>query len=82
MYKNPDLSSTTSTEGYIRFVLNNAPLPVDGLSTYDRAVNGFCSVKKFLDEVPRLTKEAMYQKACFGSYNPTLSVGNGQPPRP
>ncbi|CEJ62210.1 hypothetical protein PMG11_10717 [Penicillium brasilianum] len=81
LYKNPDLSSSSDTVDYIRFVLNNAPLPLNGLSACDGAVNGFCPVKKFLDQVPRLTKEATYQKACFGSYNTSVSVGNGQPPQ-
>jgi hypothetical protein len=80
MYKNPDLSSKSDTEQYIRFVLNSAPLPLDGLSACDGSVNGFCPVKNFLSHVPQLTKEAMYQEACFGSYNTSISVGNGQPP--
>ncbi|KAJ5994695.1 hypothetical protein N7481_001672 [Penicillium waksmanii] len=77
MYKNPDLSSQSDTTGYVRFVLNNAPVSVDGLC--DNAVNGFCSLGAFLRQVPNLTKEAMYQEACFGNYNITTQVSNGQP---
>lgn len=79
MYKNPDLSSKSDTTDYIRFVLNNAPVPVDGLKPCDGSVNGFCEMRKFLDYVPELTKQAMYQEACFGDYNITTQVGNGQP---
>ncbi|KAJ5096439.1 hypothetical protein NUU61_005795, partial [Penicillium alfredii] len=79
MYKNPDLSSKSGTTDYIRFVLNNAPVPLDGVNTCAGSVNGFCPLKKFLDQVPHLSKEAMYQQACFGSYNITSQVGNGQP---
>lgn len=79
MYENPDRSSMTDTTDYIRFVLNNAPVPVDGLKPCEESVNGFCDMKKFLDYVPELTKQAMYQEACFGDYNITTQVSNGQP---
>ncbi|KAJ5557963.1 hypothetical protein N7461_001935 [Penicillium sp. DV-2018c] len=78
-YKNPDLSSKSDTTDYIRFVLNNAPVPLDGLKVCDGSVNGFCKVDHFLSAVPGLVKEAMYQEACFGDYNITTQVGNGQP---
>lgn len=81
-YKNPDLSSKSNTTDYIRFVLNNAPLPLDGLSACDGSVNGFCKVSQFLGAVPKLNEEAMYQEACFGDYNITTQVGNGQPIKP
>ncbi|KXG51775.1 Histidine phosphatase superfamily, clade-2 [Penicillium griseofulvum] len=81
-YKNPDLSSNPYTTDYIRFVLNNAPVPLDGLKVCDGSVNGFCKVKNFLSAIPDLNKEAMYQEACFGDYNITSQVGNGQPRKP
>ncbi|CAG8145991.1 unnamed protein product [Penicillium salamii] len=81
-YSNPDLSSESNTTDYIRFVLNNAPLPLDGLSACDGSVNGFCKVGKFLRDIPKLNEQAMYQKACFGDYNITTQVGNGQPIKP
>ncbi|KAJ5284793.1 hypothetical protein N7524_000099 [Penicillium chrysogenum] len=80
MYKNPDLSSSSGTTDYIRFVLNNAPVPLEGLSPCKGSVNGFCGMKEFLDYVPELTKQAMYQRACFGDYNVSTQVPNGQPP--
>lgn len=79
LYKNPDLSSKKNTTDYIRFVLNNAPVPVDGLKACEGSVNGFCPLKEFLREVPDLTEQAMYQEACFGNYNISKQVGNGQP---
>ncbi|KAJ5085243.1 Histidine phosphatase superfamily clade-2 [Penicillium argentinense] len=79
LYKNPDLFSK-STEHYNRLALNNAPVPLDGLSAC-QSVNGFCSVKSFLRQVPKLTKEAKYEEACFASYNATISADNGQPPK-
>jgi 3-phytase len=78
MYKNPELSSQDTTD-YIRFVLNNAPVSVEGLEPCKGSVNGFCDMKKFLNYVPELTKQAMYQEACFGDYNTTSQVPNGQP---
>ncbi|BCS22673.1 histidine phosphatase family protein [Aspergillus puulaauensis] len=80
MYKNPDLTSQSDTQQYIRFVLNNAPLPLDGLSACNGSVNGFCPLKSFLGEVPELTKQAAYQEACFGNYNASIPVGDGKPP--
>ncbi|KAJ5224949.1 hypothetical protein N7468_006174 [Penicillium chermesinum] len=79
LYKNPDLSAESNTTDYIRFVLNNAPVPVEGLTACNGSVNGFCPLEKFLSSVPKLTDEAMYQEACFGNYNITGQVGNGQP---
>ncbi|KAJ5300344.1 uncharacterized protein N7443_005346, partial [Penicillium atrosanguineum] len=79
MYSNPDLSSTSNTTDYIRFVLNNAPVPVEGLEACKGSLNGFCDMKKFLNYVPELVKQAMYQEACFGNYNTTIQVANGQP---
>jgi hypothetical protein len=58
-------------------VLNNAPVSGKGLC--NDAVNGFCPMTGFLKKVPDLDKEAMYQEACFGSYNITTQVANGQP---
>jgi hypothetical protein len=77
MYKNPDLSSQSETTDYIRFVLNNAPVSAKGLCI--DAVNGFCRMDEFLKKAPGLDKEAMYQEACFGDYNITTQVANGQP---
>lgn len=79
MYTNPDLSTQPDTTDYIRFVLNDAPVPLEGLKPCDGSVNGFCDMKTFLDYVPELTKQAMYEEACFGDYNITTQVGNGQP---
>jgi len=78
-YKNPDLSSESNTTDYIRFVLNNAPVSTKGMKGCEGSVNGFCPLKTFLDSVPGLVDEAMYQEACFGNYNITSQVGNGQP---
>jgi 3-phytase len=79
MYKNPDLSSASNTTDYIRFVLNNAPVSTMGMEACKGAVNGFCPLKDFVKSVPKLSEEAMYQEACFGDYNITTQVGNGQP---
>lgn len=79
MYKNPDLSSNSDTTDYIRFVLNDAPVPVEGLAPCKGSANGFCDMMKFLNYVPELTKQAMYQEACFGDYSTTAEVPNGQP---
>lgn len=77
MYENPNLSSRSDVTGYVRFVLNNAPVPLDGLC--DNADNGFCPLDHFLSNVLTLNKEALYQKACFGNYNIPTQVANGQP---
>jgi hypothetical protein len=79
-YINPDLSSSNDTTDYIRFMLNDAPVPVHGIKSCADAVNGFCAVKNFLKDVPRMHEEAEYQQACFGNYTANGQVGNGQPP--
>lgn len=80
LYTNPDLSTFTNTKDYIRFVLNNAPLPLSGLPGCEKhSKNGFCPVDTFLRTVPLLKKDAMYQYACFGNYSIDGQVGNGQP---
>jgi len=79
LYENPLLNSTSHTTDYIRFVLNNAPLPLDGLVGCEKAKNGFCPVEKFLKAVPSMKKKAMYQEACFGNYTTGSQVGDGAP---
>ena len=82
LYANPDLSASTSTstKDYIRFSLNNAPLPLDGLRGCDKSSkNGFCPLETFLRVVPLLKEDAMYQYACFGNYSVDGQVGNGRP---
>lgn len=79
-YRNPDLSVSIDTKEYIRFILNNAPLPLSGLPGCEKhSKNGFCPVDTFLRAVPLLEKEAMYQYACFGNYSTDRQVGNGKP---
>lgn len=80
LYSNPRLGSTRGTTDYIRFVLNNSPLPLEGLLGCEHAENGFCQVEKFLRGVPTLKKQAEYQKACFGKYPTGSQVGDGAPP--
>jgi hypothetical protein len=77
LYSNPTIQSNTTD--YIRFVLNNAPLPLDGLAGCENSKNGFCPVEKFLRDVPALKKKAQYQKACFGKYPTGSQVGDGAP---
>lgn len=79
LYTNPRLESTSDTKKYIRFMLNDAPLPMKGLPNCGKARNGFCPVKDFLRGIPTLKKDAQYQKACFGKYPTGKQVGNGAP---
>ena len=80
LYTNPDLSASNDTKDYIRFVLNNAPLPLHGLpGCEEHSKKGFCPVDTFLRAVPLLKKDAMYQSACFGNYSTDRQVANGQP---
>ena len=80
LYTNPDLSSSSETKDYIRFALNNAPLPLKGMPGCDKdSKNGFCPVDTFLQAVPSLKEAAMYQYACFGNYSTDAEVDNGQP---
>lgn len=64
---------------YIRFLLNNAPLPLQGLVGCENAKNGFCPVRDFLRGVPTLKHSAKYQEACFGKYPRGKQVGDGVP---
>ncbi|KAG2001652.1 hypothetical protein GB937_009994 [Aspergillus fischeri] len=79
LYRNPHVEHTVDTTRFIRFVLNGAPLPLDGLVGCEQARHGFCPVEGFLSGVPTLKKEAEYQKACFGHYPTGSQVGNGAP---
>ncbi|KAJ5902172.1 hypothetical protein N7495_002700 [Penicillium taxi] len=79
LYTNPNLASTSDTTKYIRFVLNSAPLPLDGLIGCEKADNGFCNVDSFLKGVPTLKNNAQYQKSCFGTYPTGSQVGDGVP---
>lgn len=84
LYHNPDLSSGPSSKNtteYIRFVLNGAPLPLDGVAgCQDHSVNGFCAVPEFLKAVPIMKQNAEYQYACFGKHNAGVGqVGDGKP---
>jgi hypothetical protein len=78
LYSNPELRSK-GNKSYIRFVLNNAPLPLQGLVGCENAKNGFCPVDTFLKSVPTLKEKAMYQEACFGNYTTGSQVGDGAP---
>ncbi|BAE62612.1 unnamed protein product [Aspergillus oryzae RIB40] len=79
LYVNPRLESTRNTKRYIRFVLNNAPLPLDGLVGCEDSQNGFCAVDGFLSGVPTLKENAKYQEACFGEYPTGKQVEDGVP---
>jgi hypothetical protein len=79
LYENPVVDSTTDTTDYIRFVLNSAPLPLEGVVGCEGAKNGFCPVDRFLHGIPTLEHTANYQKACFGKYPTGSQVGDGAP---
>ncbi|KAK6829127.1 hypothetical protein RU639_003461 [Aspergillus parasiticus] len=79
LYANPDLSDTKSTTDYIRFVLNGAPLPISDVVGCEHSKNGFCKVTHFLNAVPKLKEQAMYQQACYGDFKPGHQVGDGRP---
>lgn len=84
LYQNPNLSSNPSknTTDYIRFVLNGAPVPLDGVVGCQKsAVNGFCAVEDFLKGVPKLKSLANYQFACFEKYDTQggKQVADGRP---
>lgn len=81
VYQNLDLTKTEGTKDYIRFVLNEAPLPLEGLPGCGNSTNGFCEVPKFLSGIPTLKEDAMYQFACFGNYTTGGQVGDGRPAR-
>lgn len=78
LYTNPELGSK-DTKSYIRFVLNNSPLPLKGLVGCEHAKDGFCPVDTFLKGVPTLKEKAKYQEACFGNYTTGRQVGDGAP---
>lgn len=80
LYTNPDLSERKNTTEYIRFMLNNAPIPVNGLKGCEKGVNGFCALSDFVAAVPGLKRDAEYQFACFGKHDAGgRQVGDGKP---
>ncbi|KAJ5930478.1 Histidine phosphatase superfamily clade-2 [Penicillium verhagenii] len=76
---NPTVQSGNNATRYIRFVLNNAPLPLNGLVGCENATHGFCPVDNFLRGVPTLKKNAEYQYSCFGNYTTGHQVADGVP---
>ncbi|THC87859.1 hypothetical protein EYZ11_012697 [Aspergillus tanneri] len=78
LYVNPRLEGK-DTKRYIRFLLNDAPLPLKGLKGCDGSENGFCPVEGFLGDVEKLKDRAEYQFACFGEYPHGKQVGDGVP---
>ncbi|KAJ5753066.1 histidine phosphatase superfamily [Penicillium odoratum] len=68
LYSNPVLESTKDTTKYIRFLLNDSPLPLTGVIGCEDSTNGFCALDKFLSGIPELKKRANYREACFGYY--------------
>ncbi|KAJ5726309.1 Histidine phosphatase superfamily clade-2 [Penicillium malachiteum] len=79
LISNPSLQSKQSTTDYIRFVLNSAPLPLNGLVGCESANEGFCPVEQFLRGVPTLKRKAEYQWSCFGNYTTGSQVADGVP---
>lgn len=77
LYVNPRLGK--DTKKFIRFVLNDAPLPLEGLAGCKNAINGFCPLDGFLSGVEELKKHAQYQFACFGKYPIGGQVADGVP---
>jgi len=68
LYSNPILESTERTTKYIRFMLNNSPLPLVGVPGCENSTNGFCALDGFLSGIPELVKRANYREACYGYY--------------
>ncbi|KAJ5937800.1 hypothetical protein N7454_004142 [Penicillium verhagenii] len=68
LYSNPNLESAEDTTKYIRFMLNDAPLPMTGVIGCEGSTNGFCALEKFLTGIPELKRRANYREACFGYY--------------
>lgn len=79
IYKNPDLSGHKDTGKFIRFVLNSAPLPLEGVPGCELSKNGFCKLSDFLDGIQVLKDLAEYQFACFANYPSNGQVGDGHP---
>ncbi|KAE8148611.1 histidine phosphatase superfamily [Aspergillus avenaceus] len=79
LYVNPRINEAPDSKRYIRFLLNEAPLPLKGLVGCEESYNGFCPVDGFLSGVPTLKKHAKYQEACFGDYPTGHQVGDGAP---
>ncbi|KAL4902043.1 hypothetical protein BDW74DRAFT_158959 [Aspergillus multicolor] len=79
LYSNPFIENSNGTSKYIRFVLNSAPLPLEGLLGCGNAVNGFCPLDRFLKGAPMLKEKAQYQEACFGDYPTGEQVRDGVP---
>ncbi|KAJ5987439.1 histidine phosphatase superfamily [Penicillium sp. IBT 35674x] len=68
LYSNPILETTEGTTKYIRFMLNNSPLPFSGVPGCEGSINGFCALDKFLSGIPELVNRANYREACYGYY--------------
>ncbi|PYH91212.1 multiple inositol polyphosphate phosphatase [Aspergillus ellipticus CBS 707.79] len=79
LYANPDLSGVNGTKEYIRWVLNDQPVPVEGVPGCEGSVNGFCSLEGFLGGVAKSQKLAEYDLACEVGVPGSGQVGDGRP---
>ncbi|PYI05611.1 putative acid phosphatase [Aspergillus sclerotiicarbonarius CBS 121057] len=79
VYENPDLSQVNGTKEFVRWVLNEMPVPVQGVVGCEGAKNGFCPLEGFLSGVPSMYKKAQYEKACEVGVEGSGMVGDGCP---
>ncbi|GKZ84075.1 hypothetical protein AnigIFM56816_009394 [Aspergillus niger] len=80
VYENPTVSEGVGKE-YVRWVLNEMPVPVDGVSGCESdGGNGFCSLEGFLGGVKEMQELASFEEACIeGVGSGGGQVGDGRP---
>ncbi|OOF90945.1 hypothetical protein ASPCADRAFT_155634 [Aspergillus carbonarius ITEM 5010] len=81
VYENPDLSGVkgNGTREFVRWVLNEMPVPVQGVVGCEGAQNGFCPLEGFLSGVPSMKKKAQFEQACVVGVKGSGMVGDGCP---
>ncbi|RAH63417.1 phytase [Aspergillus piperis CBS 112811] len=68
---------------FVRWVLNEMPVPVDGVSGCEKdaaGANGFCALEGFLNGVGKMQELAAFEDACIqGAGSGGGQVGDGRP---
>ncbi|GKZ29589.1 hypothetical protein AbraIFM66950_005621 [Aspergillus brasiliensis] len=81
VYENPMVGAGGNSTEYVRWVLNEMPVPVDGVSGCESdGGNGFCSLEGFLSGVKKMQELAGFEEACIdGKGSGKGQVGDGRP---
>lgn len=74
------VNGTTTEDTYIRWLLNDAVMDPQGMGNCSYDPNGFCPLETYIEALDAVIAATDFDYACFGTYNMTADITNGQPP--